>query len=414
LDCFGQTLLHHVLDGRVDPFFNITREESFDSDSLDEPDILGRSPLHIACHKGTDSQVEALLGLGADIGRRTFHGSLPLHYAAASGGVAVCQILRDTPGINANAVDNYGNTALVYAVKRKAKGVIQLLLSFPGIDQTAIDQYGNSILIYAIEKEDLDVIELLLTIPGIDINAVDKQGKTALLYAVQNKNIEVFKFLLEHWTIVPDSPIGLRQPLIEATAQGNELMVQSLLAAGANPDLKYNGRTALYHAVYNKDMTVMNLLGTIKQEILLNSYELGQTALAMAATIGFLQGMKYLMDQEGMDVNSRDDLGRTPLIWAAKYGHLSAVELLLQQSGVDLSIADHNGNTATHHALKEKHRPIAEIIEQEILRRTKNHKSKITAVNDTPWNCLNCGYSMNPVCHCNAASVWLDLMMTKW
>jgi ankyrin repeat protein len=358
--------------------------------------------LHCILHviKGPTRKSRALLKLGADISRRTFHGFLPLRYAAASGGVAVCQIRLDTPGINANAVENYGNTALAYTIKRKAKDVIQLVLSFPGIDPTATDQYGNSTLIYAIEKENLDVIELLLTIPGIDINAVDKQGRTTLLYAVQNKKFEVFKFLLEHWTIAPDSPIGLRQPLIEAATQGNELMVQFLLAAGADPDLKYNGRTALYHAVYNKDMRVMNLLGAEKQEVLLNSYELGQTALAMAATTGFLQGMKYLMDQKDMDVNSRDDLGRTPLIWAAKYGHFSAVKLLLQHSDVDLSIADHNGNTAIHHALKEKHRPIAEIVEQEILRRTKNHESKITVVNDAAWNCLNCDYSMNPVCHC--------------
>jgi hypothetical protein len=142
----------------------------------------------------------------------------------------------------------------------------------------------------------------------------------------------------------------------------------------------------------------MILLGTEKQEILLHSYELGQAALSMAATTGFIQGMKYLMDQKDIDVNSRDDLGRTPLIWAAKYGHFQAVELLLQHSDVDLSIPDHNGVTVIDHALKGNHHTIADIVSQEIYRRSKEPELEITAVKDTAtWACLDCGY--DPLCH---------------
>ncbi|KAF2688445.1 hypothetical protein K458DRAFT_484506, partial [Lentithecium fluviatile CBS 122367] len=52
-------------------------------DDTNKQDILGRTPLHLACEQNSTVAVQKLLSKGADPALKTVYGSLPLHFAAA-------------------------------------------------------------------------------------------------------------------------------------------------------------------------------------------------------------------------------------------------------------------------------------------------------------------------------------------
>jgi hypothetical protein len=86
---------------------------------VNHQDILGRSLLHMACECGSPEYIQELLAAGADRSLKTIYGSLPIHFAAASGSLGLCQMLIHMslePIFHApiNESDSQGNTALYY------------------------------------------------------------------------------------------------------------------------------------------------------------------------------------------------------------------------------------------------------------------------------------------------------------
>ena len=104
--------------------------------------------------------------------------------------------------------------------------------------------------------------------------------------------------------------------LITATLAGDTEMVQSLLRAGADPNLTYHSNTALTYAARD-----------------------GFTDIA------------HLLIEQGSDINWIDSEGVTPLILAAFKGHGEIAELLLAQ-GADVTVKDQWNRTALDYALR--------------------------------------------------------------
>lgn len=185
LGCLGRTRLHHLLDAGVsEPSIPESCEELDGLDIINQPNILGRCPIHIACHKATENEVKRLLVLGADVGRRTVFGRLPLHYAEARGSIPICRTILSTPGIDANVVDKLGATALHYAIRKRQSDLSVFLLSYSTVHPKSCDETHSD---------------------------------------------DVF------WP-----------PLIEEILQNDDFIVQNLLGAGADPRGSLQGRSAFY------------------------------------------------------------------------------------------------------------------------------------------------------------------------
>jgi hypothetical protein len=94
-------------------------EEYIDTrpDDLNHRDCFGRNLLHIACIKNWYPGVKLLLESGADPSACTTAGSLPLHYAAANGSLALCHLLLERKSdFDAEQRDNAGLSAADYAL----------------------------------------------------------------------------------------------------------------------------------------------------------------------------------------------------------------------------------------------------------------------------------------------------------
>jgi len=129
-------------------------------------------------------------------------------------------------------------------------------------------------------------------------------------------------------------------PLMEASIDGSQERISSLLESGTDVNQK-------------------------------NNY--GWTALSHAARNGRFEVAKFLIEK-GADVNAVDETGWTPLIRAAQKGQTKVVKLLIE-SGADVNAANHDGWTALMWAsLREKLKTVKYLVTVKGI--NLNHQSK--------------------------------------
>ncbi len=161
---------------------------------------------------------------------------------------------------------------------------------------------GWTPLIIAIRNRDYNMVDQLLQIRKIDINAKDKHKYkfTPLLHACQLKDLEMMKILVE---------------------------------AGADVNMGSDGENQ------------------------------GNTPLMVCAWGGFIDGVKYLMEQD-ICFNQQDSNGFTALHKACIKGYYNIAELLIGKT--DIKIRDKKNKTADKYidVTKEKNRPFFELFEK--------------------------------------------------
>lgn len=130
----------------------------------------------------------------------------PLHFAAISGRLAICNAMLEA-GANVNAVNGNGETPLLLAMQNRHEEVIDSLLQH-GADPTIASTRGGTPLIVLAEPipegekwtQDYDKDARLarkMIQAGVDVNAVDDEGMSALHWAVQNGHAELAAVLLK-------------------------------------------------------------------------------------------------------------------------------------------------------------------------------------------------------------------------
>jgi ankyrin repeat protein len=134
-------------------------------------------------------------------------------------------------------------------------------------------------------------------------------------------------------------------PLHAAAQVGAEKPLRLLLAAGANREARFQGKTPLGIALAARKSALAKVLIEAKARVDDVDRE-GPTALHLAAQTGLVDVVAYLLDR-GMNINERSHnrWGVTALQDAASQGQVEAVRLLLDR-GADPNIVGTLGGTA--------------------------------------------------------------------
>ncbi len=331
-------------------------------------------PLHLnaivdAARRNNEQVVRILVNRGCDINATGDNEMTALMYAAKYGAESILLCLLNA-NADVNLVDRKGHSALYYALVGNEDGMVQLLM-----DAGAQGHGLEEVLSQTVQRGDIEKARHLLKIganpngsmqsvpiivaakqgylemvqalaeAGADVNRTHAPGsRTALHYALQANNREISLYLLQAGAVSPRLPVSVIREgdlellkhflrnglhpndpsngmlLVAAAKAGNEAIVEALINAGADVNLRHPGcRTALMHA----------------------------------AELGMTKTVERLL-AAGAHVNATLDKGHTALMWACSEGHAEVVRLLLD-AGANIEIRNGANMTALSNTSKSKY-----------------------------------------------------------
>lgn len=107
----------------------------------------------------------------------------------------------------------------------------------------------------------------------------------------------------------------------------------------------------------------------------------GRTCLSFGASIGYYEGVYYLLDKSIDSVYVSDDDGSFPIHMAAKYGHVKILKAILKRCPDALELLDIDGQNILHVAAKNGK---AEVIK--FILRCYKDKNKEKLINEEDVN----------------------------
>ncbi|GFY68105.1 ankyrin-3 [Trichonephila inaurata madagascariensis] len=342
---------------------------------INECDIHGKTPLHLAIDGDSKKTAKYLLKHEANMAIKDTSGLSPLHCAILRNNTKMAEFLLEKETNIGNNLSPGGYSALHRAAEKGQTGLVIMLIK--KIDLGLKTDFGVTPLHVAADNGHLEVVKILIR-SGADVNARTVSDSTPLHSAVQSGDEEIVECLLRHGAEVNASMLNLSLPLSHAAEEGRVTIAKLLLRYGAVVDLDTDlGQTPLQFAAQNGHFDFVKLLlerGAIVNKK--NKKNDNGTALHYSSGNGHSEVVKLLI-QNDADIEAKDFSDSTPLHVAVEQGHEDVVKILIDQ-GVDVHSKDALGSTALFSAAYHGHKVIVELLLSSGVDIRAEDKNKIT------------------------------------
>ncbi|HUU04264.1 MAG TPA: ankyrin repeat domain-containing protein [Patescibacteria group bacterium] len=291
---------------------------------------LGRTPLHLAAHRGHVKLAAWLIQQGADVnGRDSSYQLAPLHLAAWGGDLETVRLLLKK-GADLQAREKDNENALYYAALSPNLELVKFLVAKGLKVRDTESSAGNTPLSIALQRGNLAIAEYFLA-AGADALCKDREGSTTLHMACMRGKQALIELLLRKGVAIDARDNAGWTPLLLATIFGNREAVKVLLAHGADSNTRnQNGLFPLLQAAKDGAREIALLLLAAGARAGDSMGDTGIGALHMACALGYGDIVKALLDK-GADANAKSKWGHSPHGLAYRYGHKNIAELLLSR-----------------------------------------------------------------------------------
>lgn len=335
----GSAPLHLAIQNKNSKFISWLLTKSPD---LNLKNSDGTPPVLLAYEKKQTSTIKELITAGAEPGATNLEGNNLLHIAVLNGDSKyVSSLVKDLP-ILIDSSNISGMTPLMISVSKSNQSILNILWPLSS-DKNRVDRDGNSLLhIAAISK--LEKFLKTMVESGLDLNAKNNAGSTPLMesiranqtnntrellklganpnlasftdspleFAYKNKNFKIFKLLLESGASADANTYGV--PIIHTIIENNDLTNLKVLLTQKpiidNPDSE--GNTPLMKAVLlSKTALVDSLIKAGANPNVSNSE--GIKLIEVIVQKGYYQFLAPLA-KSGVDLNVPDKNGKPLLL----------------------------------------------------------------------------------------------------
>ncbi len=290
----------------------------------------GAGEIHDSIRAGEEDQVARLLRTNPDLAKQSDeddqYQSLPLHYAAGQGEIAIAELLLSA-GAEVDGGDSDNSRPIDLAAVNGQVEMVKFLLKH-GADIDQQDKNGFSPLSFAMNAGRIDVVELLIK-RGADIKNCHRDGLNGLLPNVADRgHILLAELLLKKGGDIHYANHGGATLLHRSAQAGQVEMTEFLLKHGVNanaPDDR--GQTPLIRAVQRNQPAAIPTLLANGAKVNQCTWQERQTALHFAVLRGRAETIKLLL-AGGADTELLDSKGQRPIDLASRHGHKEIVSLL--------------------------------------------------------------------------------------
>ena len=310
---------------------------------IETKDVEGRSPLHFACSSGSLGVVKMLVRAGAGVGVPDSMGQTCLMLATYCRHTETVRYLVGLKEVDVDKRNNMrGYTVLHLAVQQNLADMVKVFID-AGAEVEAKDGSGHSPLHVASSSGSLEFVKLLVA-AGAGVRVTDNEGATCLLFAAVHGCTETVRYLVgvEGVEVEHTDDIYGRTALHWALHTQHADVVQVLIDAGANIEAKdKKGYSPLLFACVIGELVLVKKLVAAGAGVRVTNDE-GTACLAIAASRGHTETVRYLVDLPEVEVDHADDEGRTALHWALYTKHADVVPVLID-AGADIEARCNDG-----------------------------------------------------------------------
>ncbi|XP_071086410.1 putative ankyrin repeat protein RF_0381 [Haliotis cracherodii] len=308
-----------------------------------------KTSVMFAAEKAHKDVFDLLVREGADLLPVDNDDNSILLLACEGGNIDIVQYLLTQNLTDINSANQDKQTPAMKAAFKGHEDMFGLLVG-KGADLSLTDLNYSSILHLACTGGNIEIVNYLLTEALVDTNSTDENNYTPAIIAATAGHRNVFDLLVvkgADLTILGDDDNSV---LHAASRGGNIEIVRNVLTRNI---VNINARgidemTPVLEAALNGHDEVFDLLVEKEADLLIVAHY-GDTILHEACRGGNVQIVKYVLNQNIVDVNSKGYNGLTPAMKAAVGGHKAVFYLLLEKRP-DLSPTDDDGNNLLHMA----------------------------------------------------------------
>lgn len=319
--------------------------------SMNEMDLEGLTPVHLAAMSGNAAILRKLHELGADFKKPNRNGLLPLAYTVTTGAPATLMAFNEFDDVDFNEQDSAGNTALHHAVSKGLRNFVRTLSSL-SVNPDIQNAKGETPAFIAAAKGRKNVLSQLKRM-GANFNIPNAEGKTPVYAAVINGHLPCIDALMKYGVDLSQIHLNAEKlfRLVTQDKQGGSMLIR-LLKMGVyfvvdSDSLKKSMRTIL--GTKARDSIILELIKSQNPLILetallyLKSKERTITNLLLfAAQHARSEAIFSLVQDYAPDFDSEN--GDTLMHGAAQYGNLVTFNILLN-AGHSMTSLNNHGET---------------------------------------------------------------------